>query len=81
MSTSSSGSRAASDAGSGGPRRRGLRVGQVVAVLALDEQVLADVGPRHELVVHAAADLSGLGLDDDVVQPAPVEDPLGRPGT
>ena len=61
--------------GFGRARGRGLPVGQVVAVHALDEQVLADVRARHELVVHTPADLSRLGLDHDVRQPAPVEHP------
>ncbi len=61
--------------GVGRPRGRGLPVGQVVAVHALDEQVLADVRARHELVVHAPADLTRLGVDHDVRQPASVEDP------
>ena len=34
----------------------GLQVGEVVAVLASHEEVLAHVGQRHELVVHVAAD-------------------------
>jgi hypothetical protein len=47
-------------------------------VLALDEEVLADSCPSHELVVHAATDLSGFGFDDDVLQPATFEHALVR---
>ena len=54
-------------------RRRGLRVREVVTVLAPNEEVLPDVGERHELVVHAATDLAGVGFDDHVVEPEPIE--------
>ncbi len=57
-------------------RRRRLGVGDVVAVAAPHEQVLAHLGDRHELVVDVAADAAGVGLDDDVVERAPIEDPL-----
>ena len=62
----------------GGARRGGLGVREVVAVLAADEEIFADVGQRHELVVDAAADRAGIRLDDHVVQPEAVEHSLVR---
>ena len=59
-------------------RPRSLGVRQVVAVLAFDEQILADARPSHELVVDAAADLPGIRLDDHQIQTEAVEDPLVR---
>ena len=55
VSTSVSGS-GSSERGLRRSRRRGLRVREVVTVLAPNEEVLPDVGERHELVVHAATD-------------------------
>ena len=60
----------------GGTRPGSLRIGEVVAVDAFNEQVLPHAGPGHELVVDASADLTGVGLDDDVVEAAAVEDAL-----
>ena len=58
--------------------RGGLGVGEVVAVLAADEEIFADVRQRHELVVDAAADRAGIRLDDHVVQAEAVEHALVR---
>ena len=52
---------------------RSLRVGEVVAVRASNEEVLTDVGQSHELVVHPAADRARVGLDDHILQAAPIE--------
>ncbi len=59
-------------------RRRRLGVGEVVAVRASHEQILANVGERHELVVDVSPDRARIGFDDHVVQPDPVEDALVR---
>ncbi len=78
VSTSVSGSRSSVGRRFGRARRGGLGVREVVAVLAADEQILADVRQRHELVVDAAADRAGVRLDDHVVEAEPVEHALVR---
>ena len=51
-----------------------LGVGAVVAVLAFDEQILADARACQELVVDAAADLPRVRLHDRRVQSESIED-------
>ena len=53
----------------------GLDVGGVVAQRAAHVGVLADRGPRQELLGLRAAHGAGGGLDDDVLEAEPVEDP------
>ena len=63
------------DDGCGRERVDGLDVGGVVAARAADVGVLADRGLGQELLGLRAAHRAGLGLDDDVLEPEPVEDP------
>ena len=64
--------------GLGHHRPGGLGIGEVVAVLTLHEQVLADLRSRHVLVVHAAADLAGVRLHDREIESDTVEDAFVR---
>src|SRR5207247_5784443 len=58
----------------GSPRRGRLQVGGIVALLAVDELVLADVGDGNELVVDVTTDLPRIRLDDSIPKAATVTD-------